>query len=103
MTDVTQLEWATAQVRNWGNRLASILDLHRAPAALAFLRGVNAAVVALILAVAVALFRSAVGDIWTAVILVVSLAVLLRFRLNALWLVLGGAACGLVQYLLVGP
>jgi chromate transporter len=75
--------------------------LRRAPAAQAFLRGVNAAVVALILAVAVALFRSAAVDIWTAVILIVSLAALLRFRLDTLWLVLGGAACGLVHYLLV--
>jgi chromate transporter len=75
--------------------------LRRAPAAQAFLRGVNAAVVALILAVAVALFRSAVVDIWTAVILIVSLAALLRFRLDTLWLVLGGVACGLVHYLLV--
>jgi chromate transporter len=49
----------------------------------------------------VALFRSAVVDIWTAVILIVSLAALLRFRLDTLWLVLGGAACGLVHYLLV--
>ena len=76
-----------------------IPHLRRVPAAQAFLRGVNAAVVALILAVAVALFRSAVVDVWTAVILVVSLAALLHFRLDTLWLVLGGAACGLAHYL----
>jgi chromate transporter len=50
----------------------------------------------------VALFRSAVVDIWTAAILAASLVALLRFRLDTLWLVLGGAVCGLVQYLLVG-
>ncbi|MFC2023883.1 hypothetical protein ACFLT5_04025 [Chloroflexota bacterium] len=38
-------------------------------------------------------------DVWTAVILVVSLAALLHFRLDTLWLVLGGAACGLAHYL----
>jgi len=75
--------------------------LRRSPAAQAFLRGVNAAVVALILAIAIALFRSAVADIWTAAILLASLVVLLHFRLDTLWLMLGGAACGLVRYLAV--
>jgi chromate transporter len=77
--------------------------LRRAPAAQAFLRGVNAAVVALILAVAIALFRSAIVDVWTAIILLAGLLALLRFRADTLWLVLGGAACGLARYLLVGP
>jgi chromate transporter len=77
--------------------------LRRAPAAQAFLNGVNAAVVALILGVAVALFASAVVDVWTAAILLVGLVAMLRSRLDTLWLVLGGAACGLARYLLVGP
>lgn len=72
--------------------------LRRSPIAQAFLRGVNAAVVALILSVTVALFRAAIVDVWTALILVVGVLVLLRFRPNTLWLVLGGAACGLVRY-----
>ena len=73
--------------------------LRRAPAAQAFLRGVNAAVLALILAVAVALFRSAVVDVWTVAILLAGLAALLCFRADTLWLVVGGAACGLAHYL----
>jgi len=73
--------------------------LRRSPAAQAFLQGVNAAVVALILAVAVALFRSAVVDIWTAAIFLAGLVLLLRLRLDTVWLVLGGAACGLAHYL----
>jgi len=77
--------------------------LRRAPSIQAFLRGVNAAVVALILGVAAALFRSAVVDVWTAAILLAGLVALLRFRLDSLWLVLGGAACGLLRTLLVGP
>lgn len=77
--------------------------LRRAPAAQAFLRGVNAAVVALILAVAIALFRSAIVDIWTTIILLAGLLALLRFRVDTLWLVLGGALCGLARYLLGGP
>jgi chromate transporter len=75
--------------------------LRRSSNVQAFLRGVNAAVVALILAVAVALFRSAVVDVWTAGIFVTGLVLLLRFRLDTLWLVLAGAACGLTHYLVV--
>lgn len=76
--------------------------LRQSPWAQAFLRGVNAAVVALILSVALALFRSAVVDVWTALILIAGLAALLRFRAEAWWLIAGGAACGLARYLLGG-
>jgi len=74
--------------------------LRRSPVAQAFLRGVNAAVVALVLSVALALFRSAVVDLWTALILAAGLVALLRFQAETWWLVLGGAACGLVRFLL---
>jgi chromate transporter len=78
--------------------------LRRSPAAQGFLRGVNAAVVALILAVALALFRAAIVDVWTVAILLAGLIALLRFRADTLWLVLGGAACGLAHFLLTqGP
>jgi len=75
--------------------------LRRWAAAQAFLRGVNAAVVALILAVALALFRSAVVDVWTAAILLAGLVALLCFRADTMWLVLGGAVCGLIHYLIL--
>ena len=75
--------------------------LRRSFTAQAFLKGVNAAVVALILAVSLALFRSAIVDGWTIIILVVGLIALLRFRVDTIWLVLGGAFLGFVHYLLV--
>jgi len=75
--------------------------LRQSPVIQAFLRGVNAGVVALILAVSVALFRSAMVDVWTMLILVVGLVALLRFRIDTLWLVAGGAAAGLIHYLLI--
>jgi len=75
--------------------------LRQSPVIQAFLRGVNAGVVALILAVSVALFRSAIVDVWTVLILVVGLVALLRFRVDTLWLVAGGAVAGLIHYLLV--
>lgn len=75
--------------------------LRKSPVAQAFLRGVNAAVVALILGISLALFRSAVVDVWTVLILGAALLALLRFKIDALWLVLGGAGIGLAHYLLV--
>ena len=77
--------------------------LRASSVAQAFLRGVNAAVVALILAVSVALFRAAIVDIWTALILAAGLLALLRFKADTFWLVAGGAAAGLAHYLLAWP
>ncbi len=76
--------------------------LRRSPWVQSFLRGVNAAVVALILAVAVSLFRAAVVDVWTAAIFLAGLVLLIRLRLDTLWLVVGGAACGVIHYLVLG-
>jgi chromate transporter len=76
--------------------------LRQSPIAQAFLRGVNAAVVALILSVSLALFRSAVVDVWTALVVVVGLVALLRFKVNTLWLVMGGAVVGLARYFAFG-
>lgn len=76
--------------------------LRQSPIAQAFLRGVNAAVVALILSVSLALFRSAVVDVWTAIVVVVGLVALLRFKVNTLWLVMGGAVVGLARYFAFG-
>ena len=74
--------------------------LRQSPFAQAFLRGVNAAVVALILAVSATLFRAAIVDVWTALILLTGLLALLRFKIDTFWLVSGGAAAGLAHYLL---
>jgi len=72
--------------------------LRKSTTARAFLDGVNVAVVALILVVSVSLLRAAVVDAWTALVLLASLAALLRWRVDAWWLVLGGAAAGLLHY-----
>ena len=74
--------------------------LRQSPTAQAFLKGVNAAVVALILAVSVSLFRSAIVDIWTVILLGLGLFALLRLRLDTFWLVLGGASVGLIHFFL---
>ena len=69
--------------------------LRRSLAAAAVLDGVNVASLALMAAVAVQLARSALVDALTLAIAAASAVLLLRFRVNSAWLVLGGAALGL--------
>ncbi|HEX9102802.1 MAG TPA: chromate efflux transporter [Polyangia bacterium] len=70
--------------------------LRRSPIAGAILDGVNVASLALMANVTWLLARSAVTDGWTAALALVSLVLLVRFRINSVWLVAGGAALGLV-------
>jgi len=62
----------------------------------AFLDGVNVAAVGLMAAVTWQLARAAIMDAFTAALAVVAGVLLLRTRLNSAWLVLGGAAAGLL-------
>jgi chromate transporter len=64
--------------------------------AAAFLDGVNAAAVALMADVALALGRATLIDGWTWALGLVSALLLLRFKVNATWLILGGAAVGIL-------
>jgi chromate transporter len=66
------------------------------PWAGAFLDGVNVAAVALIAVVGAELARAAIVDTLTAVLAVTGVALLLLFRVNTTWLVLGGAAVGML-------
>lgn len=68
--------------------------LRASPAAGAFLDGVNVASLALMAVVTVQLGRAALVDALTIGIALLSLLLLLRHRINATWLVLGGAALG---------
>ncbi len=74
----------------------------RIPRVQAFLGGVNAAVVALILSVNIQLAPSAIIDIWTATLFILGLLLLLRFKLDTLWLIGGGAICGLIHHAMLG-
>lgn len=60
------------------------------------LDGLNVAALALMAFVSVELARTAVRDCATAAIALISVTLLLRFRLNATWLVALGAATGLI-------
>ena len=74
--------------------------LRRSPTAGAVLDGVNVASLALMAVVAWQLGRSALVDVMPVVLCIASALLLLRWRVNSAWLVLGGAAVGLAASLL---
>jgi chromate transporter len=73
-----------------------VFSIRKSKIAGAFLDGVNVASLALMAAVSWQLARASVIDIKTAALAAVSLSLLLRFRVNSAWLVLGGAIIGLL-------
>ncbi len=76
--------------------------LRRSATAGAFLDGVNVASLALMAAVSYELGRSAIVDWLTAGLAIASAVLLLRFRINSAWLVLGGAILGVAARLVRG-
>jgi chromate transporter len=65
------------------------------------LDGVNAAALALMSGVLVQLGQRALVDPLTWLIALVSFGLLLRFKLNSVWLILAGAALGLLRFWLL--
>ncbi len=74
--------------------------IRRSPTAGAFLDGINAASLSLMAVVTFQLGRAALVDLMTVALLAASLILLLRFRVNSAWLVLGSAIIGLVRSIL---
>jgi chromate transporter len=70
--------------------------LRTSPTAAAFLDGVNVASLALMAVVTAHLGRAAVVDVPTALLAAGAAILLLRFRPNSTWLVLGGAVAGAI-------
>jgi chromate transporter len=70
--------------------------LRKSRTAGAFLDGINVASLALMAVVTWQLGRSTLIDVWTVGLAVLSAVVLLRWRVNSVWLVLGGAIAGLL-------
>jgi chromate transporter len=68
--------------------------LRRSPAVRAFLDGVNVASLALMAVVTAQLARAAVVDVFTLAIGLAAVVLLLRFRVNSTWLIVGGAVGG---------
>jgi len=74
--------------------------VRRSPAARAALDAVNVASLALMAVVTWQLADAALVDAWTVLLAAASAVLLLRFRVNSAWLVLGGAAVGLTVHAL---
>jgi chromate transporter len=74
-----------------------IPHLRRSPLAGAFLDGVNVGAWALMAAVTLFLARAAIIDLTTIILAVSSAFVLIRYRVNSAWLVLGGGLIGLAM------
>jgi chromate transporter len=74
--------------------------VRRSPVAGAFLDGVNVASLALMAVVTYQLATVALMDWLTVSLMAVTTFLLFRYRINSAWLVLGGAATGLLKSLL---
>ncbi len=74
--------------------------IRKSPAAGAFLDGVNVASLALMIVVTWQLASAALIDGLTFALVITSGFLLLRYKINSAWLVLGGAAVGLLKLLL---
>ncbi len=68
----------------------------------AFLDGVNVGALALMAVVTWHLGRAAILDLPTTLLAIVSAILLIRFRVNSLWLIFGGAVVGISAYMLHG-
>jgi chromate transporter len=68
-----------------------------------FLDGVNVAALALIGSVLLLLGRAAIVDLFTLLLAGIALLILLRFKINSAWLVLGGAVVGAAVHLVHLP
>jgi chromate transporter len=74
--------------------------IRKSALAAAFLDGVNAAAVALMASVALPLGLATLVDAWTWALGLGSALLLIRYRVNATWLILAGAASGILRHLM---
>jgi chromate transporter len=74
----------------------------KSPWARAFLDGVNVASLGLMAGVTWQLGRAGVVDIFTLVLALVSLVLVFRFKVDSVWLILGGAVLGVAYKLVTG-
>lgn len=72
--------------------------LRRSPRAARFLDGLNIASLALMAVVTWSLARAALIDLWAIGLMLASAALLLRYKVNSAWLVLGGGVLGNVVH-----
>ena len=68
-----------------------------------FIKGTYGAAIGTILGASVLLGKTAIGDVMTAAIAILSLVLLFRFKISNPILIAGAAALGLVAYPLIQP
>jgi len=78
-----------------------LVRMRRSPRAAAFLDGINAGALAVMASVTWALSRAALVDPWTALLALAGAILLIRFRPNPTWLILGGGLAGVLARMLV--
>jgi len=76
--------------------------VRKSPWAAAFLDGVNAASLGLMAGVTVQLGQTAIIDIFTIVLLLVTLFVIFRLKVNPIWLIISGGLLGAIYKLVIG-
>jgi chromate transporter len=76
--------------------------VRKSPWAATFLDGVNAASLGLMAGVTVQLGQTAIIDIFTIVLLLVTLFVIFRLKVNPIWLIIGGGFLGATYKLIIG-
>jgi chromate transporter len=76
--------------------------LRSSPRMSAFLDGVNVGAIGLMAAVTIQLARAALVDPLTVILALLAAVLLVRYRVNSVWLVLGGGLAGLLYHLLTG-
>jgi chromate transporter len=74
----------------------------KSPWAATFLDGVNIASLGLMAGVTVQLGQTAIIDIFTIVLLLVTLLVIFRLKINSVWLIIGGGLLGAIYKLIIG-
>jgi len=74
----------------------------KSPWARAFLDGVNVASLGLMAGVTWQLGRAGVVDVFTIALAVISLVLVFRFKINSVWVILGGAILGVLYKLVSG-
>jgi chromate transporter len=75
--------------------------LRKSPWTGALLDGINAAAVSLMAAVTFQIGKDALVDTGTVVIFAVSFILLVRFKVNFVWLIIGGAMAGLINFIFI--
>src|SRR5258707_15553052 len=76
--------------------------LRQSPWTATLLDGVNAAALALMTGVLFQLGQHALIDVVTWILALPTFGILLRFKLNSLWLILAGATVGVLRFVLMG-